>query len=156
MLYSSASKYAVRALAYMATQEDQPIFTVEQIAKGASVPRPYLSKVLKQLVTGKILKSNKGPGGGYRFARDVHDISLYDIKIAIDGISEFVECALGLDGCNDAAPCPAHFIWRDLRTSATKSMQITSLYAAGKIITEKMNHPESSKKTLFSRVKDKV
>ena len=154
MLYSSASKYAVRALAYMAAEQDRPIFTVEEIARGAKVPKPYLSKVLKQLVTGKILKSTKGPGGGYKFAKDVHDISLYDIKIAIDGVTEFVECALGLDGCNDAAPCPAHFIWKDLRAAATKSMQITTLYAAGKIITDKMNHPEANKKTTFRKVKD--
>ncbi len=154
MLYSSASKYAVRALAYMATEEDQETFTVEQIARGANVPKPYLSKVLKQLVSGKILKSNKGPGGGYRFAKDVHDISLYDIKIAIDGMTEFVECSLGLDSCNDAAPCPAHFIWKELRAAATKSMQVTTLYAAGKIITEKMNHPEASKKVMYRRSKD--
>lgn len=155
MLYSSASKYAVRALAYMAAEEDQQIFTVEQIARGANVPKPYLSKVLKQLVSSKILKSNKGPGGGYKFAKDPHDINLYDIKIAIDGVSEFVECSLGLDGCNDAAPCPAHFIWKDLRTAATQSMQVTSLYAAGKIITEKLNHPEANKKTIYKRTKDK-
>jgi Rrf2 family iron-sulfur cluster assembly transcriptional regulator len=69
MLYSSASKYAVRALAYMTSRDDQKIFTVEELATGASVPKPYLSKILKQLVAGKILKSNKGPGGGYQFAK---------------------------------------------------------------------------------------
>ena len=46
MLYSSASKYAVRALAYMTSRDDQKIFTVEELARGASVPKPYLSKIL--------------------------------------------------------------------------------------------------------------
>lgn len=153
MLYSSASKYAVRALAYMTSKADQTVFTVEEIAKGAAVPKPYLSKILKQLVTGKILKSNKGPGGGYQFARPPGEISLYDIKVTIDGITEFVECALGLDSCNDEAPCPAHFIWKDLRAAATKSLQITTLPVANEIMHEKARHPTGQKKTVFKRVK---
>ena len=152
MLYSNASKYAVRALAYMTSRDDQKIFTVEELATGASVPKPYLSKILKQLVAGKILKSNKGPGGGYQFAKPASEISLYDIKITIDGITEFVECALGLDSCNDHAPCPAHFIWKDLRAAATKSLQITTLPLANKIMVEKAVHAGSSKKTTFRKV----
>lgn len=152
MLYSSASKYAVRALAYMTSRDDQKIFTVEELATGASVPKPYLSKILKQLVAGKILKSNKGPGGGYQFAKPASEISLYDIKITIDGITEFVECALGLDSCNDNAPCPAHFIWKDLRAAATKSLQVTTLPIANKIMIEKAVHASASKKTAFRKV----
>lgn len=153
MLYSSASKYAVRALAYMTSNGDQKVFTVEELAKGAAVPKPYLSKILKQLVTGKVLKSNKGPGGGYQFARPPGEISLYDIKVTIDGITEFVECALGLDSCNDEAPCPAHFIWKDLRAAATKSMQITTLPVANEIMSEKARHSAGQKKVAFKRVK---
>lgn len=154
MLYSSASKYAVRALAYMTSKADQTVFTVEEIARGAAVPKPYLSKILKQLVSGKILKSNKGPGGGYQFARPASEISLYDIKVTIDGITEFVECALGLDACSDAAPCPAHFIWKDLRAAATKSLQITTLPVANEIMIEKAMHPAGAKKTAFKKVKN--
>ncbi|MCX7633591.1 MAG: Rrf2 family transcriptional regulator [Turneriella sp.] len=151
MLYSSASKYAVRALAYMCMRHEQTIFTVEQIAHGAGVPRPYLSKILKQLVIGKILKSSKGPGGGYQFARPPEKITLYDIKVTIDGIDEFVECALGLDSCNDEAPCAAHFIWKDLRASAVRALQVTSLPEATKIMQEKARHPEGQQKVAFRK-----
>jgi Rrf2 family transcriptional regulator, iron-sulfur cluster assembly transcription factor len=151
MLYSSASKYAVRALSYMTSREEKKIFTVEEIATGADVPKPYLSKILKQLVAGKILRSNKGPGGGYQFAKPATEISLYDIKITIDGITEFVDCALGLDSCNDAAPCPAHFIWKDLRTATTKALQATTLPAAHKIMLEKAQHPGGAKKMAFKK-----
>ncbi|MBV6493384.1 MAG: putative HTH-type transcriptional regulator [Turneriella sp.] len=146
MLYSSASKYAVRALSYMTSCEEQKIFTVDELAKGADVPKPYLSKILKQLVAGKILKSSKGPGGGYQFARPVEKISLYDIKVTIDGITEFVDCVLGLDACNDAAPCPAHYMWRDLRARTTTALQTTTLPYAQKILHEKALHPEGAKK----------
>lgn len=153
MFYSSASKYAVLATTYMASQTGKKVFTVEEIATGASVPKPYLSKILKQLVIGKILRSNKGPGGGYQFARPVEEISLYDLKITVDGITEFVDCALGLDTCNDAAPCPAHFIWKDLRAASKLAMQATTLPVALKVMREKAQHPEGSKKTMFKRVK---
>lgn len=151
MLYSSASKYAVLALSYMTSREEKKVFTVEEIATGANVPKPYLSKILKQLVAGKILRSNKGPGGGYQFAKSVDAISLYDIKVTIDGITEFVDCALGLDSCNDAAPCPAHFIWKDLRAATTRALQTTTLPAAHKIMLEKAQHPGGAKKLAFKK-----
>ncbi|MBX3722258.1 MAG: Rrf2 family transcriptional regulator [Turneriella sp.] len=151
MLYSSASKYAVLALSYMTAREEKKVFTVEEIASGAKVPKPYLSKILKQLVAGKILRSNKGPGGGYQFAKSPEEISLYDIKVTIDGITEFVDCALGLDSCNDAAPCPAHFIWKDLRAATTRALQSTTLPAAHRIIQEKAQHPAGAKKMAFKK-----
>jgi Rrf2 family protein len=151
MLYSSASKYAVRALSYMTSREDRKVFTVEEIAMGAAVPKPYLSKILKQLVAGKILRSNKGPGGGYQFARDSSQISLYDIKVTIDGITEFVDCALGLDSCNDLVPCPAHFMWKELRAATKQALQMTTLPAAHKIMQEKAQHPAGAKKTAFKK-----
>lgn len=138
----------------MTSKPGKTIFTVDEIAKGAEVPKPYLSKILKQLVTGKILKSNKGPGGGYQFARPPAEISLYDIKITIDGISEFVECALGLDACSDQTPCPAHFIWKDLRTAAKKSLQLTTLPIAHEIMTEKAQNPGTAKKVVYRKIKD--
>ncbi|MBS0616919.1 MAG: Rrf2 family transcriptional regulator [Spirochaetes bacterium] len=153
MLYSSASKYAVLATTYMASKDTQTIFTVEEIARGANVPKPYLSKILKQLVSGKILRSNKGPGGGYQFARPSEEISLYDIKTTVDGVAEFVDCALGLASCNDAAPCPAHFLWKDLRAATTKALQQTTLLEALRIMREKAQHPEGQKKTAFRKVK---
>lgn len=151
MLYSNASKYAVRALSYMTARDEKKVFTVEEIATGANVPKPYLSKILKQLVAGKILRSNKGPGGGYQFGKPADEISLYDIKIIIDGITEFVDCALGLDSCNDAAPCPAHFIWKDLRAATTRALQATTLPAANRIIQEKAQHPSGAKKMAFKK-----
>lgn len=153
MFYSSASKYAVLATTYMAAQKDKKIFTVEEIADGAGVPKPYLSKILKQLVIGKILRSNKGPGGGYQFAKAAEEISLYDIKITVDGITEFVDCALGLDTCNDAAPCPAHFIWKDLRAASKIAMQTTTLPIALRVMKEKAQHPEGNKKMAFRKTK---
>lgn len=153
MFYGSASKYAVLAAAYMAEQKDQTVFTLDEIASGAKVPKPYLSKILKQLVQGKIMRSNKGPGGGYQFARPAADISLYDVKIAVDGVTEFVDCALGLDVCNDAAPCPAHFIWKELRMASQIAMQKTTLPIAIKVMREKARHPEGSKKVVFRKTK---
>jgi Rrf2 family transcriptional regulator, iron-sulfur cluster assembly transcription factor len=154
MFYSSASKYAVLAATFMASEPEKKIFTVDEIAKGAKVPRPYLSKILKQLVAGKLLKSSKGPGGGYQFAKPISEINLYDIKISVDGISEFVDCALGLDTCNDSAPCPAHFVWKELRANSKKAMQITDLPEAVRVMQEKSQHRDTSKRTTFRKIKD--
>lgn len=153
MFYSSASKYAVLAATYMASEPSKNIFTVDEIADGAKVPRPYLSKILKQLVAGKLLKSSKGPGGGYQFAKPITEISLYDIKISVDGISEFVDCALGLDACNDTAPCPAHFVWKELRANSKKAMQVTTLPEAVRVMAEKSQHRDASKRPAFRKTK---
>ena len=85
MRLTRASSYALHAVAYMATQkQDHPIAS-HVVAQAQGLPERFLLKVLKPLVAARMLRSIKGPNGGYRLAKAPKDISLLDIVEAVDG-----------------------------------------------------------------------
>lgn len=86
MKLTRASSYALHAVAYMAAQKqlDKPVAS-HTIAQARGIPERFLLKVLKPLVSARVLLSIKGPNGGYRLAKPAADISMLDILEAVDG-----------------------------------------------------------------------
>jgi Rrf2 family protein len=85
MKLTRASSYALHALAHMAASgEDRPMAS-HHIARARGIPELFLLKILKPLVSARILSSVKGPNGGYRLARPAAKISVLDIVEAVDG-----------------------------------------------------------------------
>ena len=85
MKLTRASSYALHAVAYMAQQKsDRPVAS-HKIAQERGIPERFLLKVLKPLVSARVLLSIKGPNGGYRLAKSPGDISLLDVLEAVDG-----------------------------------------------------------------------
>ena len=86
MKMTRASSYALHAVAYMAIQksQDKPIAS-HHIAHERGIPERFLLKVLKPLVSARVLLSIKGPNGGYRLARPASDITMLEILEAVDG-----------------------------------------------------------------------
>lgn len=85
MKLTRASSYALHAVAYMAAHKsDRPVAS-HKIAQERGIPERFLLKVLKPLVSARVLLSIKGPNGGYRLARNPNDISVLEILEAVDG-----------------------------------------------------------------------
>jgi len=85
MKLTRASSYALHAVAYMADQDNNDPVASHVIAKARKIPERFLLKVLKPLVSARVLMSIKGPNGGYRLAKSAGDISLLEILEAVDG-----------------------------------------------------------------------
>ena len=71
--------------------------------------------------------SGKGPKGGVALASSADDITLLDVVKAIDGLSFFHDCLLGLGDCEDGRPCPLHQEWGELREKIKVIFEETSL-----------------------------
>jgi Rrf2 family protein len=85
MKLTRASSYALHAVAFMAAQKhDKPVAS-HNIAQARGIPERFLLKVLKPLVSARVLLSIKGPNGGYRLAKPANQISMLDILEAVDG-----------------------------------------------------------------------
>src|SRR5947209_14674676 len=86
MKLTRASSYALHAVVFMAAQKqpNKPMAS-HHVAKARGIPERFLLKVLKPLVSARVLHSIKGPNGGYRLARSANDISMLDIIEAVDG-----------------------------------------------------------------------
>jgi Rrf2 family protein len=85
MKLSRASSYALHAVVHMAAEDaDRPLAS-HDIARAHGIPERFLLKVLKPLVSAQVLRSVKGPNGGYRLARPAGKITLLEVVEAVDG-----------------------------------------------------------------------
>ncbi len=85
MKLTRATSYAIHALVFMATQKHNRPVASHHIAQAGGIPERFLLKVLKPLVSARVLHSIKGPNGGYRLARPANEITMLEILEAVDG-----------------------------------------------------------------------
>src|SRR5207248_5550018 len=75
----------LHALEYMAENgQDKPVPS-HLIARERHIPERFLLKVLKPLVSARVLRSVKGPHGGYRLAKPANKISMLEVVEAVEG-----------------------------------------------------------------------
>jgi len=131
MLYSSACEYAIRAMTHLALEAAEPdrnrMCSVKVIAENEHIPQPFLGKIFQTLVRAQLVQSAKGPHGGFALARAADEISLYEIRVIIDGVADLERCAIGLPRCSDETRCPHHPSWKVLRNQIKKYLQQTTL-----------------------------
>lgn len=127
MIYSSACEYAIRAGTHLALRYDEELVKLREISEAEDIPAPFLATVLQRLVAAGLLKSSRGPTGGYSLTRPPSQITLHDIKAAVDGVSDLEECAVGLGRCSDDVPCPLHEAWMPVRKRIREYLKQTSL-----------------------------
>ncbi|MBY0228439.1 MAG: Rrf2 family transcriptional regulator [Gemmataceae bacterium] len=84
MKLTRASSYALQAVTYIAQDRSGKPVGSHTIADARNIPSRFLLKVLKPLVTARILLSVKGPSGGYKLARPASEISMLEIVEAAD------------------------------------------------------------------------
>lgn len=127
MLYSSACEYAIRALTVLAQNPPGRRVLLSEIVEAQDLPSPFLGKVLPDLVKAGLLRSARGPNGGYTLAYPPEEITLLDVKEAVDGTADLERCAVGLDPCSDVTPCPLHDTFKPLRKAIRSFLQETTL-----------------------------
>ena len=77
----------------MALNRDR-LVKVEEIAEAQNIPRPFLSKIFHKLVRERVLKSYKGPNGGFTFMIPPEEITIYDVMRYLDEDYRLDYCAL--------------------------------------------------------------
>ncbi|HUL49136.1 MAG TPA: Rrf2 family transcriptional regulator [Gemmatimonadales bacterium] len=127
LLYSSACGYAIRALTFLAEAGNGGFVQLRDIALGEDIPPAFLGKILQDLVHAGLLRSSKGPHGGYALARPATSISLLDIRQAIDGTADLMACASGLGRCSDDMPCPQHDRFKPVRLAMQNYLAATTV-----------------------------
>jgi Rrf2 family transcriptional regulator, iron-sulfur cluster assembly transcription factor len=126
MIGSSATEYAIRALTHVAEAGGERV-KVRDISDAEDIPAPFLSNVLNRLVAAGLVRSLRGPTGGYELARPPEEIRLLDIRAAIDGNRDLEECAVGLPHCSDVSPCPVHERWGPVRAQIRSFLTATTV-----------------------------
>lgn len=105
-MLSQTVEYALRAVVCLADAPDGRL-TTPQIAEATQVPAGYLSKVLQALGRAKIVKSQRGLGGGFVLARPAAELSILQVVNAVDPFQRIDGCPLGREAHKDQL-CPLH------------------------------------------------
>jgi len=127
MIYSRSAEYAIRAFVNLSRVSEGKYAMVKHIAQEEAIPAHFLAKILQQLARKGLLRSSKGPTGGFSLRRKAEEISLMDIVQALDGLNDYEKCASGLAECNDDAPCGMHDSWKALRSRIIEYLERTSI-----------------------------
>jgi len=85
MKISRSTGYALLAVGYIAKHQEQKIILSQTISKEYDIPLEYLLKILQQLVRANVLRSKRGPRGGFSLARSTKKITMLQIVEAVDG-----------------------------------------------------------------------
>jgi len=138
MIHSPTCQHALRALIYLAEKNSPGPVLVREIADKSRVPRQSLAKILHALRNKGLVRSTKGPGGGYRLARAGENMRVVEVIEAVDGHVELRKaCVLGLDQCTDLAPCALHDVWKVFRENYYSTVSSMSLSDAAEALKRK-------------------
>jgi Rrf2 family protein len=89
---------------------------VKNIAEEEEIPAHFLAKILQQIARKGLLRSSKGPTGGFCLKVPANKLKLIDIVEAVDGLSNFNACAGGLPECNVSKACSLCDRWKPVQS----------------------------------------
>jgi len=116
MKLSTKGRYAVMATIDLARHSRGRPVALSDIALRQGISLSYLEQLFAKLRRGGIVKSVRGPGGGYVLAHRPNDTRIADIILAVDEPIRATRCAQGSNkGCTGSvARCVTHDLWEEL------------------------------------------
>ncbi|HJV20378.1 MAG TPA: Rrf2 family transcriptional regulator [Sediminibacterium sp.] len=91
-MLAKKTQYALKALTYMAEQNNEGPFLIADIARKKKIPVKFLESILLELKKAGILNSKKGKGGGYFFNQDPSTITMAAVMRLIEGPIALLPC----------------------------------------------------------------
>jgi Rrf2 family iron-sulfur cluster assembly transcriptional regulator len=115
MRLSTKGRYAVMAMADLARRQDERAVTLADIAARQEISLSYLEQLFARLRRRGLVKSLRGPGGGYQLASTAAAITIAEIVTAVDEPLHAVRCRGKSAGCmTKGERCLTHDLWEDL------------------------------------------
>jgi Rrf2 family protein len=105
VIFSRKSDYGLRALMYLADRRARGPVTLHEIADKLMIPKAFLSKILQQLAKKGVVRSLKGPSGGFVLAVEPSEVTLQEVLTEIDGPTKVFECFATEADCSLYGDC---------------------------------------------------
>jgi Rrf2 family iron-sulfur cluster assembly transcriptional regulator len=114
MRMSTKAQYAVRAMVNLNLHSGGSPVSLRDISLRESISLTYLEQLFVKLRRGKLVKSVRGPGGGYLLARPARDIQVDEIIDSVEESLVPVACMDQKHGCLCDDQCVTHNVWHGL------------------------------------------
>ena len=113
MRLTTKGRYAVTAMIDLSINQTQGPVTLKSISDNQGISLSYLEQLFSKMRKSNLVEGTRGPGGGYVLARDVDEISIADIVVAVDEPLDITECE-GMQNCREGKRCLTHGLWSEL------------------------------------------
>ena len=115
-MLSLSCKAGIKAVIFLGSRfESGDKSGIKEISKHINENEHTVGKILQKLVKNNIIKSVKGPNGGFYITQKQKSQPIINIVEAIDGKDVFKQCGLGLTKCSESRPCPFHNDFKPVR-----------------------------------------
>lgn len=115
MRLTTKGRFAVTAMIDLALREGQGPVTLAQIAERQHISLSYLEQLFGKLRRQQLVRSTRGPGGGYTLGRRPDALSVAEIILAVDEPIDATQCG-GRENCHGETKCITHDLWSSLNT----------------------------------------
>ncbi|MGD2147230.1 MAG: Rrf2 family transcriptional regulator [Anaerolineae bacterium] len=125
---TTQGRYALRAMVDLAVHAgDGPVARAD-IADRQGISSDYVAQLFHKLQAAGLVEGYKGPGGGYRLAREAPAIRAGDVVRAVEGPVVLAPCMeSGCEPCSRLACCETHLFWSRLSEMMTAFLDATTL-----------------------------
>jgi len=126
---STRGRYAVTAMFDIALHHDEGPVSLADIAARQGISLSYLEQLFPLLRDQGLVKSTRGPGGGYSLAVGSEEIAIADVIDAVDESLDTTRCGGSAD-CQDHQRCLTHDLWENLSNQIRSYLSGISLAQA--------------------------
>ena len=132
MRVSARTEYALLALLELTNREGDHPLQSKDISARAGVPKPFLDQLLLDLRRAGLVRSVRGPGGGYVLARPPTEITLRDAVAAVEGGALNTHCGIKTAegaACRRLPVCALMEVWKEIDESMNHILSRSTLAA---------------------------
>jgi Rrf2 family transcriptional regulator, iron-sulfur cluster assembly transcription factor len=147
MRLTTKGRFAVTAILDLALNESEKPVTLADISERQSISLSYLEQLFSRMRREGIVKSTRGPGGGYHIAKGYDQITVKSIIIAVDEEIDATQCN-GKENCHEGRRCITHDLWEAINHKILdylESLTLANLVEAQNIETKAIKMPEPIK-----------
>ncbi|MGM0552663.1 MAG: Rrf2 family transcriptional regulator [Pseudomonadota bacterium] len=126
MKLTTKGRYAVTAMLDVAMHTQDGPVSLAEVARRQKLSLSYLEQLFSRLRRQGLVKSSRGPGGGYALSREPEGISVAEIVVAVDEPVDVTRCG-GKANCNSNSRCLTHDLWTDLSQQVYDFLSTRSL-----------------------------
>lgn len=131
-MLSRKTKYGIKALTYIARQEENSMVLIQDISEAEDISRKFLESILLSLRKAGFLGSKKGKGGGYYLIKKPDEIKMAAIIRVLEGPIAMLPCVSlnfyeKCDDCPDEGKCSVHGLMEEVRDSTLHVLENKTL-----------------------------
>jgi Rrf2 family iron-sulfur cluster assembly transcriptional regulator len=113
MRLTTKGRFAVTAMVDLGLRHGSGPVTLAEISERQKISLSYLEQLFGKLRRKQIVDSVRGPGGGYLLGKEMRELTVAEIILAVDEPIDATQCG-GKENCHDDGKCITHDLWAAL------------------------------------------